>query len=163
VTTHQEERDFMNGSARRADRDTSGMPASFSGGEWRMLRAARPNILIIGADEAVSPAVSAIVGVLPGAVARLAPNAPPPHDGVAEMLIMPDIAELTAERQREWLAWLDSVEGRRPQIVATSAVPLYPLVVSELFLEALYYRLNTILLDAQEPGSAAYQRYSDPA
>jgi len=149
----------MNGSARRADKEVSGTPVSFSDSEWRMLRAARPNILIIGGSEAVEPAVSAIVGGLPGPVSYLAPNAAPPSEEDTEMVIVPDVAVLSVERQREWLTWLSDLDARRPQIVATSTVPVYPLVMQETFLEALYYRLNTILLDVQEPASTAYQRY----
>jgi len=157
----------MNGSARRADQDASGTPASFSDGEWRMLRATRPNILIIGGEDAVEPALSTIVGELPGTVAYLEPNAPPPGrqseegDLGTEMLIVPDLAALSAERQREWLTWLNDAGVPRPQILATSPVPLYPMVVKETFLEALYYRLNTILLNVQDPGGTAYRRYRE--
>jgi len=151
----------MNGSARRADREISGTTVSFTDNEWRMLRAARPNILIIGAEAASAPAVATIVGELPGTVSYLAPNAPPPDAGEedTEVVIMPDVATLTADRQREWLTWLSELDQRRPQIVATSAVPVYPLVVKETFLEELYYRLNTILVHVQERAGAAYQRY----
>jgi Sigma-54 interaction domain len=129
-----------------------------------MLRAMRPNILIIGRNDAVDPAVMALVGELPGTVSYVAPNAPPPEEQSGDdagMLIVPDVAALSAERQHEWLAWLNDPDARRPQIVATSPVPLYPMVVKETFLEALYYRLNTILLDVQDPANVAYQRYRD--
>ena len=114
-----------------------------------MISAARPNILVIGAADAVESTVSALVARLPGSVSYLRPNAPPPAIDQAEMLVMPDVAALSPDRQHEWLAWLNNADVRRPQIVATSGVPVYPLVEADRFSGILYYRLNTILLDMQ--------------
>jgi hypothetical protein len=127
---------------------------SFSDGEWRMISAARPNILVIGAADAVESTVSALVARLPGSVSYLLPNAPPPASDQAEMLVVPDVAALSPDRQYEWLAWLSNADVRRPQIVATSGVPVYPLVEADQFSGVLYYRLNTILLDMQLTNSA---------
>jgi hypothetical protein len=120
---------------------------SISDNEWRMLRAVRPNILVIGAPDAIESTVSALVAQLPGPVSYLRSNAPPPAIDEAEMLVVPDVAALSPDLQHEWLAWLDNVDVRRPQIVATSGVPVYPLVTADQFSGVLYYRLNTILLD----------------
>jgi Sigma-54 interaction domain len=128
---------------------------SFSDNEWRMLRAIRPNILVIGAADFVESTVSAIVAELPGPVSYLRPNAPPPVMEHAEMLVMPDVGSLSEDRQREWLTWLSEMDVRRPQIVATSGVPVYPLVKKEQFSGTLYYRLNTILLDVQTTDEGA--------
>ena len=126
------------------------MPMSFSENEWRMLLSVRPNILVIGRADFVASAVSALVAELPGPVSYLAPNAPPPAgDDDAEMLVVPDVSSLSQDRQREWVRWLSDADVRHPQIVATSEVPLYPLVKSDQFSGILYYRLNTILLDMQ--------------
>jgi hypothetical protein len=122
---------------------------SISDNEWRMLRAVRPNILVIGAPDAIESTVSALVAQLPGPVSYLRSNAPPPAIDEAEMIVVPDVAALSPDLQHEWLAWLDNVDVRRPQIVATSGVPVYPLVTAEQFSGLLYYRLNTILLDVQ--------------
>jgi sigma-54-interacting transcriptional regulator len=122
---------------------------SISDNEWRMLRAVRPNILVIGAPDAIESTVSALVAQLPGPVAYLRSNAPPPAIDEAEMLVVPDVAALSPDLQHEWLAWLDNVDVRRPQIVATSGVPIYPLVTADQFSGVLYYRLNTILLDVE--------------
>ena len=130
---------------------------SFSDSEWRMLRAVRPNILVIGDADVVESAVSAIVAELPGPVSYLRPNSPPPSADEVEMLVVPDVTALTRDRQREWLTWLNDADVRRPQIVATSDVPVYPLVKRDLFSGTLYYRLNTILLDMQTPDEGASQ------
>jgi hypothetical protein len=127
---------------------------AFSDGEWRMITAARPNILVIGSADAVESTVSALVARLPGSVSYLRPNEPPPASDQAEMLVVPDVAALSPDRQHEWLAWLNNADVRRPQIVATSGVPVYPLVEADQFSGVLYYRLNTILLDMQPTSSA---------
>jgi hypothetical protein len=128
---------------------------SFSDGEWRMISAVRPNILVIGAADAVESAVSALVARLPGSVSYLPPNAPPPASDEAEMIVVPDVAALSPDRQTEWVTWLSNVDAPRPQIVATSGVPVYPLVEADQFSGILYYRLNTILLDMQTSEGAA--------
>ena len=126
------------------------MPLSFSENEWQMLRSVRPNILVIGGADVVASTVSTLVAVLPGPVSYLPPNAPPPaDDDDAEMLVVPDISSLSQDRQREWVRWLSNADVRHLQIVATSEVPVYPLVTSDQFSGVLYYRLNTILLDMQ--------------
>jgi hypothetical protein len=127
---------------------------SFSDGEWRMISAARPNILVIGAADAVESTVSALVARLPGSVSYLRPNAPPPAIDQAEMLVVPDVAALSPDRQHEWVTWLSNGDVRHPQIVATSGVPVYPLVEADQFSGILYYRLNTILLDMQATDGA---------
>jgi hypothetical protein len=159
----------MESSARRVRNDAA-MPESaarseemapvyFSNGEWGLLRTTRPNILIVGAEDVVQSTVAALAAELPGPVSYLGPNAPPPALDEAEMLVVPDVAALSLERQREWVMWL-SEDFRRPQIVATSGVSLYPLVEDNRFSEVLYYRLNTILLDMQA-SRGAYRRYPE--
>jgi hypothetical protein len=127
---------------------------SFSDGEWRMLRAIRPNILVIGAADVVESTISALVAQLPGPVSYLQPDAPPPAIDAAEMVVVSDVAALSPDRQHQWVSWLNNPEVRHPQIVATSGVPVYPLVAADQFSGVLYYRLNTILLDMQVEGDA---------
>ena len=131
------------------------MPMSFSENEWLMLRTIRPNILVIGRSDFLESTVSALVAELPGPATYLRSNAPPPPNADAQMLVVPDLAALSADRQHEWLTWLGDLHARRPQIVATSDVPIYPLVRREQFSGVLYYRLNTILLDVQTAEGAS--------
>jgi hypothetical protein len=135
------------------------MPMSFSENEWLMLRAVRPNILVIGRADFVESTVSTLVAELPGPVTYLRPNTPPPADADVQMLVVPDVASLSTDCQREWLTWLDDPNSRRPQIVATSDVPVYPLVRRDQFSGMLYYRLNTILLDVQTAEAASRKEH----
>ena len=68
----------------------------------------------------------------------------PPVDGCAT-LVVADVDGLTPNQQCRLLHWLDA-RPRRVQVVATSATPVFPLVQFGLFSEALFYRLNTILI-----------------
>jgi hypothetical protein len=131
------------------------MPMSFSENEWLMLRTIRPNILVIGRADFLESTVSALLTELPGPVTYLRPNAPPPASANAQVLVVPDVASLSTDHQHDWLTWLGDLHARRPQIVATSDVPIYPLVRRDQFSGVLYYRLNTILLDVQTAEAAS--------
>lgn len=65
------------------------------------------------------------------------------EDGSA---ILEDIALYTLEQQRELFSWLEA-GGSAVRLISTSSERLFDLVESGQFLEALYYRLNVILID----------------
>ena len=60
-------------------------------------------------------------------------------------LILSDAAALSRDEQRRLLAWIDDA-GSRTHVITSSARPLFALVTAGLFDEALYYRLNILLL-----------------
>ena len=60
-------------------------------------------------------------------------------------LVLLDVGRLTPIDQHHLTAWLDR---KRPQVISTSPASILPLVQAGHFLESLYYRLNTIYLDA---------------
>jgi DNA-binding NtrC family response regulator len=70
-----------------------------------------------------------------------------PPAAKAGTIILRDIDALTAADQRYLLAWLDLTAGRT-QVVSTIASPLLSRVQTGGFLERLYYRLNTVCVDA---------------
>jgi transcriptional regulator of acetoin/glycerol metabolism len=63
-------------------------------------------------------------------------------------VLVRDLATLSVDQQRALSSWLDQVGPGHVQIVSTNALPLFPLVEQGVFLEALYYRLNTLRLGA---------------
>lgn len=63
----------------------------------------------------------------------------------ARTLILHDAATLTMAEQTQLLDWLNAASPR-PQVVSTSAQPLFAQVERGLFAEPLYYRLNVILI-----------------
>ena len=60
-------------------------------------------------------------------------------------MILRDVTGLTASDQKRLLAWIGST-GSLTQIVSTTERPMFALVAQGLFDEALYYRLNVILI-----------------
>ena len=61
-------------------------------------------------------------------------------------MIIENAAALTLDDQRWLFDWL-TVTPRDAQIVSTTATSLLSMVETGAFLEALYYRLNTICID----------------
>jgi hypothetical protein len=118
--------------------------------EWVVLRTWRPNVLIAGTYETTEAVLATLLPYLRPPVYCWAPDAslPAPHK-VSTMLIR-DMASLSLDQQRALLSWLDRAAPGRAQVVSTSASTLFPLVEHGVFLEALYYRLNTVLIDELE-------------
>ena|SRR5262245_46554605 len=107
----------------------------------------RPNVLVVGPVALTEAAVTEIVAAL-GKPARFwGPNVPLPARADGHAIVIRDIATLSAVHQAAWLAWLSTQQRRRPHIIATSSIAVFPLIAQGMFLADLYYRLNTILLD----------------
>jgi hypothetical protein len=76
-----------------------------------------------------------------------------PHDGepwtngfVPSTLILHQASALGRDDQQSLLAWLSDA-GRRVQVISLDSGDLYPLVQNGAFLQALYYRLNCVVVD----------------
>jgi hypothetical protein len=128
---------------------TLSLPSTFrigSSGEWRILCADHPNVLLEGPDPATDSALVLLQPHLVGSVIWRRPNAPLAlRPGEVGALILQDVGGLTSEEQTALLVWLDARAGRT-QIVSTTAHPLFPLIGRGLFEPAMYYRLNVMLL-----------------
>jgi Sigma-54 interaction domain len=75
-------------------------------------------------------------------------------DGKRDTLILQDVAALGPVEQRRLIAWLDET-GQFTQVVSTTTIALFPLVVDGLFDSALYYRLNVLLMHVDADTLAA--------
>ena len=106
--------------------------------EWA-LTSLSANVLIVGPTEMVLPIVRACVGEF---VTVCSDGIPPDLTGTC---VVSNAALLTRDHQDALASRLD--RGPRVRIVTLSPVPLYTLVESGDFDEALYYRLNTITID----------------
>ena len=62
-------------------------------------------------------------------------------------MVLNDVGALGLQDQIQLLEWLGSASGRT-QVVSTTPAPLLPRVESGKFIDTLYYRLNTVLVDA---------------
>lgn len=67
-------------------------------------------------------------------------------------LVLRNVSALDRHEQAALLKWLDA---ERKQVVSTTDQALFPLVARGLFDEALYYRLNVLLMRIDAPGVPA--------
>ena len=61
--------------------------------------------------------------------------------------MLQDVDQLDLCAQHELLLWLDD-RGGRVRVISTARRDLFDLVTAGEFLDPLYYRLNTIVVDA---------------
>jgi hypothetical protein len=126
--------------------------------EWLVLRTRRPNVLLTGSHGTTEVVVATLRPYLRPPVHCWAPDIPMPKPGDVATLLVCDVATLSLDQQRALLSWLEDVAPGQTQVVSTTTLELFPLVEHGTFLEALYYRLNTLRLDAPAaniPHSAA--------
>ena len=109
----------------------------------------RPSVLIEGPDsaavfEAVGPCLAPPIVIWNGTNRlRVEP---------VGTLVVSNVDGLDNDQQHQLMRWLDATSGA-PQVISTTAQPLFPLVKRGMFLEALYYRLNTVRVDLHDPNS----------
>jgi hypothetical protein len=71
-------------------------------------------------------------------------------------VVLQDVDRLDLEAQRELLTWLDE-RGGRVRVISTARRDLFDLVTTGEFLDPLYYRLNTIVVDVESMDVCAAQ------
>ncbi len=122
-------------------------------------RLPRVNVLVVGPDEAVEDVLAAVrretkPDVESGGdplVAVWRPGRPfvLPRPATTQTMILRDVDTLVHGDQHQLVAWLEEAAGR-VQVVSTASSSLMPLVDAGVFMQTLYYRLNTIYLDLTE-------------
>jgi len=127
--------------------------------DWRLARAARAeltrlgmpraNTLLTGSEGTIAYLLDALLPDLREPVGRWCPGEqlllPPP--ALIGTMIFQDVGEMPEDDQRRLLQWIASAAGRT-QVISTTSASLLPCVETGSFLDALYYRLNVILIDA---------------
>ncbi|SRR5689334_18423079 len=131
-------------SAPRADVDASLMDGYHI--EWRILREQANNVLLEGT---VADTDAVLRLLQPHMCEPVAHHGPPATldlpSGEIRALVLRDAGALSRNDQRRLLAWMDG-KGSRTRVITTASRPLFPLVAAGLFDDALYYRLNVLLL-----------------
>jgi transcriptional regulator of acetoin/glycerol metabolism len=113
--------------------------------DWDLACAARVNLLLMGREDATRTFVDTLRPSLRAPVLTvragesLALVAP---DKVGTMILC-DICAFGLADQRRLLVWLEDADGGT-QVISTTSMPMVPLMDAGAFLEALYYRLNTV-------------------
>jgi hypothetical protein len=113
-----------------------------------LARTTRANLLVVGDDDIVAGIMTSLWPSLATPIAvrqrgdrlRLSPTSPP-----ASTIVIYDVDTLTRHQQRRLHHWI-AVNGRT-QIVSTASKSLWPMLQAGAFHEALYYRLNVLMLD----------------
>jgi hypothetical protein len=124
-------------------------PVSLAEEDWRLARAARVNLLLLGTDRNIPNALTALLPDLREPIATWSPGQPLtlPPAAQAGTVILYDVDALRHEDQLRLLTWLDQTVGRT-QVVSTASAPLLPRVEAGAFIDTLYYRLNTVCVEA---------------
>jgi hypothetical protein len=119
--------------------------------EWGALSCGRHNVLLAGTPSALDAMVASITPHLeaPIRMFNAATGTVLPTQGT---LVLTEIGDLNAEQQLRLLAWMDGAgcEGH-VQIVSTTSRPILPLMERGAFRAELYYRLNVVRIDLDEP------------
>ena len=134
------------------------MSPKFNGvphGEFPFLGPLSANTLLIGVNSANRHQVEAsLVGL--GLVSSWEPgdrlDLPPAED--TGTLFLHEVGSLPHDDQVRLLSWLDRAAART-RVVSTSAASLFARVEAGLFIEKLYYRLNTVSINVAH-GSDAF-------
>jgi sigma-54-interacting transcriptional regulator len=116
--------------------------------EWAILRTRRPNVLFTEWHAATDVIMATLRPYLRPPVYCWVPDSALPEPREVMTLLICDVATLSLDHQRALLSWLDHAALGQTQVVSTTALELFSLVEHGMFLEALYYRLNTVRLDA---------------
>jgi hypothetical protein len=112
------------------------------------MRTPRLNLLLIGRDAGVSKVLETILADLDDPVTTWFPGQglvlpPKARSGT---LILHEVGALAYADQCRLGDWMERARGRT-QVVSTSERALLPRVEAGMFIDTLYYRLNTICLD----------------
>ena len=109
----------------------------------------RVNLLLMGDNDVVQPMVEKLAAHFHQPVGTWSPGERlvlPPADRTGTM-VLNDVGALALQDQIQLLEWLGTAIGRT-QVVSTTPAPLLSSVESGKFIDTLYYRLNTVCVDA---------------
>ena len=113
--------------------------------DWQALVATHANTVIVGEEDAALRVWTAVWPSLQKPIHWVDADhlMLPRHQ--AGTLILPGVDTLTATAQQQLFDWLEH-DDRGTRVLTTTPRPLFPLVESGSFLQALYYKLNMLLL-----------------
>ncbi len=115
--------------------------------ELSIARRARTNTLLIGPSRAIAAAIEVLIADRRDDVSFWTPDHPI-RIPERTVVVIRDVGVLAPNLQAAWLAALDrSAREDAPHVIATNSFSVFPLVERGLFLDALYYRLNCMLVD----------------
>jgi hypothetical protein len=141
---------------RTLDRDA--IAVTNSAGDIRRLVSIGSNLLVRGEKSATAATVVALSADLSAPLVTWTAGTDTPLPQVDRgTIILQDVDRLDVDAQRTLLDWLDESRGR-VRVISTARSDLFDLVIAGAFLDSLYYRLNTIVVDvAARTGACSLQ------
>jgi len=123
---------------------------SVTRGEFRWWSEAAPNLLVQGPESAITTTLANLAAEVQAPVCSWEPgqlfSSPAPDRGT---VVLRHVECLDVDQQHRLMAWLETT-GESVRIISTTSVRLFDYVERGLFLDALYYRLNAVLLDLHD-------------
>jgi hypothetical protein len=117
--------------------------------EWTILRTLRVNALIVGAVHLTTAAVAGIAtGVRHPMVWWTPEQAFDVPDLTSGTLVIRDVDRLEERQQERLMQWM-STYCPCVQVLAMARAPLFPQVLDGRFSSALYYRINTAVVEVR--------------
>ena len=121
--------------------------------EWHSVSTWQHNVMFEGPEHATEALLLALEPYLRApALWKRAPTQLQLPSAGGGALVVRNVGALGRQEQAALLRWLD-VE--RKQVISTTAHPLFPMIAQGLFDEALYYRLNVMLVKVDSTGAPA--------
>ena len=130
------------------------------GKDLRRLINSGANLLVRGEKSAAGATVVALTADFPPPLLAwnaASGNGLPAFD--CGTLVIHDVDGLDPAEQRVLLTWLER-RTNRVRVITTATYDLFTLVQAGVFLDQLYYRLNTIVIDAVGGDGQASQRFA---
>jgi len=129
-------------------RETDDSIEATSAWDFRRLITVGSNMLIRGEKSAATATVVALSADLSMPLVTWSAGSDATLPALRQgTVVLQDVDRLDLRAQRELLVWLDE-RGGCVRVISTARGDLFDLVVSGEFLDPLYYRLNTIVVDA---------------
>lgn len=116
--------------------------------DWLIARTRRLNLLLTGSHMTTQVLLASLRPYLQTPLCEWAFGTALPAPGEVSTLLICDVAILSLEQQQALLSCLENTAPGQTQVVSTTALELFTLVEHGMFLAALFYRLNTVRLDA---------------
>lgn len=110
------------------------------------------HVLIVGTAEGIEQWFAGLVPHLKRPICWWSPATRLPSPSGIKTLVIRNVETLTPRQQRELLSWLEQAAVARTRLVSTTTVPLFQRVAAGLFLDTLYYHLNTVTLSGDDLG-----------
>jgi hypothetical protein len=119
--------------------------------EWTILRTLRVNALIVGAAHLTTAAVAGLATSVRHPLVWWTPEqASEIPELTSGTLVIRDVDRLGKRQQESLMRWMGDY-CPRVQVLATARTPLFTQVLDGRFSPALYYRMNTAVVEIHAP------------